>query len=111
MLTRKQARKALKDTNELITPLARGKFGWRFYRWNTGFHRWEVTTTHCLKYREAQETRKEHRLGQAARDLGIAWGYVVRELKNGGRAESILTRAARAAKAGAVYQADIKKAA
>lgn len=84
MITQRQARKALKFTNQLIGPLVRSEGGWTFREWFNMKGVW-VQTRRPAKYRDAQRSRKLARLKQASHDLGFMSPHHLE-----GRAEVIL---------------------
>lgn len=85
MITQRQARKALKNTNELIGPLYRDGTGWAFREWFNFKGVW-VQTRRPATYREALRARKRARIVQATRDL-----HIISPLRIEGRAEVILS--------------------
>lgn len=108
MITTRQARKALKHTNQLIGPLHRVKGGWAFCEWFYGTAQAWVQVRPAVSYRAAQTHRRNCRLVQAATDCGIdtaALTVIVFEQGGKGRAESILSRASRKAWAEPVRKA------
>lgn len=96
MLTQRQARRALRHTNQIIGALARvNGTRWGFAQWFTQRGAW-VFVTHPDTHRKVQSLRKLARLYQAAHDLGLNTWALEREMQAGGRAEAILSRAAKA---------------
>jgi len=98
MITTRQARRALKFTNQLVAPVAREGKGWIFQRWDMKAQDWVIDRP-ASSYIDALRWRKVARLARATSDLAFSQSQT-RELAKlvhgGARSESALARASHA---------------
>ncbi len=93
-ITTRQARRALKQADELISHIYRTPTGWAFQEWSIRLQGWIIAEDR-MTYNEARKCRSGHRMARAAADHDIDYTALCWECNIGGRPESVVARASR----------------